>query len=190
MLSDELHKTQECYQEYLNKLVNVLETTHSMREEETAKMSEELCAIKNEKNNHIILLHKEVKALRSITGRTKESRSMPYADAQAKKVNLLHNLNEDTGNLQRFDEVAKDLVNLVARSSNAQQMTEMIGFLKQMTLKNKRSLGTIYDHIAISKTFETITDLKERIVQTEFQRERLRRKLRKIRTCFKCAAIV
>ena len=58
MLSDELHKTQECYQEYLNKLVYVLETTHSMREEETAKMSEELCAIKNGKNNHIILLHR------------------------------------------------------------------------------------------------------------------------------------
>ena len=30
MLSDELHKTQECYQEYLNKLVYVLETTHSL----------------------------------------------------------------------------------------------------------------------------------------------------------------
>ena len=89
---------------------------------------------------------------------------MPYADAQAKKVDLLHNLNEDTGSLQRLEEVAKDLVNLVARSSNAQQMTEMIGFLKQMTLKNKRSLGTIYDHIAVSETFETITDLKERIV--------------------------
>ena len=115
---------------------------------------------------------------------------MPYADAQARKDNLLHNLNEDAGNLQRFEEVAKDLVNLVARSSNAQQMTEMIGFLKQMTLKNKRSLGTIYDHIAVSETFETITDLKERIVQTEFQRERLRGKLRKKRTCFKCAAIV
>ena len=198
MMSDELRKTQECHQEYLNKLVDVLETTHSMREEETAKMSEELCAIKNEKNNQIILLHKEVNALRSITGRTKESRTLPYADAQARKDDLLHAIDEDAGNLQRFEEVAKDLVNLVARSSNAQQMTEQIGFLKQMyknsaeslTLKNKRSLGTIYDHIAVSETFETITDLKERIVQTEFQRERLREKLRKKRTCDKCAAIV
>jgi hypothetical protein len=203
MLSDELRKTQECHQEYLNKLVDVLETTHSMREEETAKMSEELCAIKKEKNNQIILLHKEVKALRSITGRTKESRSLPYAEAQARKNDILHNIDEDARNLQRFEEVAKDLVNLIvvnliARSSNAQHMTEMIGFLQRMyknsaeslTLKNKRSLGTIYDHIAVSERFETITDLKERIMQTEFQRERLREKLRKKKTCDRCAAIV
>lgn len=203
MLSDELCKTQECHQQYLNKLVDVLETTHSMREEETAKMSKELCAIKKEKNNQIILLHKEVKALRSITGRTKESRSLPYAEAQARKNDILHNIDEDARNLQRFEEVAKDLVNLIvvnliARSSNAQHMTEMIGFLQRMyknsaeslTLKNKRSLGTIYDHIAVSERFETITDLKERIMQTEFQRERLREKLRKKKTCDRCAAIV
>ena len=65
---------------------------------------------------------------------------MPYADAQARKDNLLHSLNEDAGNLQRFEEVAKDLVNLVARSSNAQQMTEIIGFLKQMYKNSAESL--------------------------------------------------
>ena len=74
-----------------------------------------------------------------------------------------------------LEEVAKDLVNLVARSGNAQQMTEMIGFLKQMyknsaeslTLKNKGSLGTIYDHIAVSETFETITDYKRNFARKE-----------------------
>ena len=39
-----------------------------------------------------------------------------------------------------LEEVAKDLVNVVARSSNAQQMTEIIGFPKQMYKNSAESL--------------------------------------------------
>jgi hypothetical protein len=61
-LHDKLRKTQESHQEYLTRLMEVLEATLSMREQETAKISAELHAIKAEKDSQILMLEQEVRA--------------------------------------------------------------------------------------------------------------------------------
>jgi S-adenosylmethionine:tRNA-ribosyltransferase-isomerase (queuine synthetase) len=60
-LKDELRRT---HHDYLAKLMDVLETTHAARESETARISAELNAVKEEKDSQIRSLLREVETLR------------------------------------------------------------------------------------------------------------------------------
>jgi len=78
---------------------------------------------------------------------------LSYTNYKARKEDLLYNIDEEVNNLQYFEGVANNLVNLAARYHNAQQITEMVDFLKQMhkngaenwILKYKQQLGAMDD---------------------------------------------
>ena len=74
-LKTKIRKTQESHQVYLTRLMDVLETTHALREQETASISAELCAAKQEKDSHILMLQQEVRALRAMKGGSKNIKS-------------------------------------------------------------------------------------------------------------------
>jgi hypothetical protein len=121
-LKDELRRTQDSHHDYLAKLMDVLETTHIAREKETARISAELNAVKEEKDSEIRSLQHEVERLRSMqhleNGGYSPGHPPPSSTLRPAEASMIRNTAEKSSaarqqRAKKFQEVSQKLESMV-----------------------------------------------------------------------------
>jgi hypothetical protein len=163
-LKDGRRQTQQAHHDYLTRLMEVLETTHAMREKETARISAELNAVKEEKDSQIIALQKQVEILRSKNQQS--SKKLACVAPPIVSVTSTRKQLETNSSVRRelrsgeFDETVQKVKNLItsgdfmcprvdetgvidvsAQQDTAEKITGMINFLGQLYNEEETSQG-------------------------------------------------
>jgi hypothetical protein len=212
-LKDDRRQTQQAHHDYLARLMEVLETTHAMREKETARISAELNAVKEEKDSQIIALQKQVemyqqsskkqafvgppvvavtsirKQLETNSGR-RELRSAQFDETVQKVSNLI-----TSGDFMspRVDETG--VIDVSAQQDTAEKITGMIDFLGQLYKEEEKSQGgadfatceLMGQYVAATEPKEAASGLQQELSKMELKMAKLKEELREKEHCKRCA---
>jgi hypothetical protein len=174
-LKDDRRQTQQAHHDYLSQLMEVLETTHAMREKETARISAELNEAKEEKDSQIIALQKQVEILRSKNNeqscKNNEQAFVappPIVSSSSATSIRKHQLESNTRRREQrsvqFDETVHEVSNLMtsgdfmcprvdetgvidvsAQQDTIEKITDMMNFLRQLYQEEEKSQDTTAD---------------------------------------------
>lgn len=211
-MKDELKKAQQSHQEYLSKLMGVLESTHASREQEKSKIAAEVAAIRLEKDKEINRLQEEVNALRAL-----QKGGLINVRASLDPRSLQQQLGEEEELRARrsaqFDSLVQTLQSLVTEScalpayvsersmksvieqqERGQKMTEIIETLNH-TYKmeedsqyktSQTSLSLLQEYVALTAPKRTMRQMRDRISEMNLEISRLKEELREKEFCKRC----
>jgi myosin heavy subunit len=178
-LKDELCRTQESHHDYLAKLMDVLETTHQAREQETARISAELLAVKEEKDSQIHALQREVDTLHRVKRAAPSAQIMASSSAAAvppkrsyskvNEVTVVRRELERTSaarqqRAQKFQEVSSRLLesvspdNLVAITSARRARGKKMSVVEEETIRMKKMVRFLGDLYSLEETSQAKVD--------------------------------
>ena len=214
-LKDDRRQTQQAHHDYLTQLMEVLETTHAMREKETARISAELTAVKEEKDSHIIALQKQVEILHQQSSKKQAFVAPPFVSVTSIQKQLETNSGRRELRSAQFDETVQNVSNLItsgdfmcprvdetgvidvsAQQDTAEKITGMINFLGQLYKEEERSQGNsdfatcelMEQYVAATEPDKAVSGLQQLLSKMELKMAKLREEVReKEKHCKRCA---
>jgi hypothetical protein len=216
-LKDDRRQTQQAHHDYLTGLMEVLETTHAIREKETARISAELNAVKEEKDSQIIALQKQMGILRSKNQQSSKKQAF-VAPRKVSVTFIRKQLETKSGRRElrsaQFDETVQQASNLItsghfmsprvdatgvidvsAQQDTVEKITGMINFLGHLYKEEEKSQGNadlatcelMEQYVAATEPEEAVSVLQQRLSKMELKMAKLTEELREKEHCKRCA---
>lgn len=199
-------------QKHLAKVIDVFESGQSQRLDEISKLTNELLALRKEKDEHISRLELEVKALQ--VSRYDGAKAMRAAlEPRAIQRSLQNELQTRSERSSEFDLVLKSLNSLITetcvmpryvsrvemqrvieqqeRGQKMNRLLDALGYLFQKEEESRRqqceaALSLIEEYIEITEPNRTALALKHRLAEASLEASRLREELREKGNCRRC----
>jgi len=192
----ELKDTQESHHAYLKQIMEVLEKTQTAREEEAKRINEELKNIRKKKNDQIVALHHDIQRLKS------QQEAPPVSQ---ERVDLIRSKFETEAESRRrrsaqVDDVVQDLYRLADAtqpedvggliSDSVELLHHLYRIEEDSHCKNDlKCIESIEIYTETVKPDESITKLKNRLLDTLEQVKTLQGQVEELKPCKRCAAI-
>ena len=212
-MDDEYKLAQESHQKQMTRLVDMIGNGNAKQQSEVVKVTAELLAMRKEKDEEIMMLQHEIKALKaSKQGSPRSIRAAVdprYQQAQILKQSTLrsrratefdylfqnlHALMTETCVLPR-DVSEQDMVMVIEQQERGQKMYRLLESLGDLYRKEEASqqmtseeaLSLIKQYVSVTEPNRTVLDLNDRLMEAELQVCRLQEELKEKKHCKRCA---
>jgi hypothetical protein len=212
-MDDEIKLARECYQKQMTSLVDLIDNGHSKQQREVVKVTADLLAMRKEKDEEIMMLQQEIKALKaSMKGTPRSVRAA--LDPRFQQSQIEKNSTQRSRRAADFDYISQNLQALVsemcvlprhvselememviAQQERGQKMYRLLESLCDLYHREEASqrktseeaLSLIEEYVRVTEPNRTILNLNDRLMEAELQVCRLEEEIKDKKFCKRCA---